>query len=77
MRRRFLSATVVTGIASIALAACFGTTIRPGEVGVAYLPLSGGLQKDFKTEWFYWQWPWNSIVRYSLQWQTRTRTSTC
>jgi regulator of protease activity HflC (stomatin/prohibitin superfamily) len=57
----------------LAGAAGCGTTIRAGEVGVKYNALSEpALQKDVKPEGFYWQWPWNDIVRYVVTWQSKT-----
>lgn len=48
-----------------------GTTIRPGQRGVAYKAF-GGLQHDVRGEGFYFRWPWNDFVRYDVTWQSKT-----
>lgn len=68
MKRSLLIAAVVAGTG----AGCFGTTVQPGAVGVTYQALGSGLQKEVKTEGFYFQWPWNDVYKYSVQWQSRT-----
>ena len=50
-----------------------GTTIPPGQRGIRYLALrEPALQQDVKPEGFYWQWAWNSIVKYDVTWQSKT-----
>lgn len=61
---------VTTVFISLALVGC-GTTIRPGQRGVAYKAF-GGLQHDVRGEGFYFRWPWNSFVRYDVTWQSKT-----
>lgn len=69
IRKTMFASFVVVG------AAACGTTVRPGEIGVKYYAFSTpGLQKETKPEGFYFQWPWNSIVRYNVTWQSRTET---
>lgn len=54
---------------------CIGTSVRPGQRGLEYLPLhSEGLQKKVLPEGFYFQWPWNSIVKYDVRWRSTTET---
>lgn len=67
MSCKLLVAALVVG----AGAGCFGTTVPPGSV-VKYLALGDGLQREVKNEGFYFQFPWNSIVKYSGQWQSKT-----
>jgi len=64
--------TILTITSAIALAAC-GTTIRPGERGLKYTAFGKpGLQTKVRSEGFYFQWPWNSIVKYDVTLQSRT-----
>ncbi len=50
-----------------------GTTIQAGERGIKYLALtSPALQEDVKSEGFYFQWPWNGIVKYDITWKSTT-----
>lgn len=56
--------------ASLGLTAC-GATVKPGQRGLKYYPLSSpGLQKDVKAEGFWWLWPWNGMVTYDVVWTT-------
>lgn len=55
---------------SLVLIGC-GTTIRPGQRGIAYKAF-GGLQHDVRGEGFYFRWPWNGFVRYDVTWQSKT-----
>lgn len=61
----------LTLFASIFVAGCFGSTIRPGQRGVKYSAF-GGLQHDVRGEGFYFRWPWNGFVRYDVTWQSKT-----
>lgn len=66
------SRSALLAVAALAVTAC-GTTIRPGERGLAYRALSTpALQTRVLKEGFYWQWPWNDIVKYDVTWQSRT-----
>ncbi len=50
-----------------------GTTVRVGEKGIKYLALSASaLQQEVKSEGFYFQWPWNGIVKYDITWKSTT-----
>ena len=44
-------------------------TIRPGETGLMWRPLSSGLNKQPMKRGFHTIAPWNSVVRYNLQLQ--------
>jgi len=51
----------------------FGTTVDPGELGLKYIVLDKpALQREVRPEGFYFQWPWNTIVKYDVTWQSRT-----
>src|SRR5947207_14314827 len=52
-------------------AAC-GTTVQPGQRGLRWHPLSGGLTKDPLANGWYWQAPWNDIYIYDVRWQSYT-----
>jgi regulator of protease activity HflC (stomatin/prohibitin superfamily) len=55
------------------LAAGCGTTIRPGERGIKYVALrDGSLETKVRPEGFYWQWPWNDIIKYDVTLQAST-----
>lgn len=72
MRHILSIAAIVAGAAG---AAACGTTVRPGQLGVSYRALSTpALQKEVKREGFYFQWPWNDIVKYTVTWQSQTET---
>jgi len=67
MRNALLAAGLM-----LVLAGC-GTSVGTGQLGVKYLALKKpALQKDIKREGFYWQLPWNGIVRYDVTWQSKT-----
>ena len=52
-----------------------GATIRPGQRGIKYIALdTPALKQEVKPEGFYWQWPWNDIVAYDVQWQSQTES---
>jgi regulator of protease activity HflC (stomatin/prohibitin superfamily) len=67
---RTLITTTFAAVAAIATVGC-GTTIRPGERGVANRAFAG-LQHDVRREGFYFRWPWNGFVRYDVTWQSRS-----
>lgn len=64
--RRFVSIAFM----SLALIGC-GTTIQPGQRGIAYKAF-GGLQRAVYGEGFHFRWPWNGFVRYDVTWQSKT-----
>jgi regulator of protease activity HflC (stomatin/prohibitin superfamily) len=56
---------------SVLLLGC-GTTIQPGQMGLKFVRLDEpALQTEPLPEGFYWQWPWNDIVRYDVTWVAR------
>lgn len=56
----------------VALSACIGATVQPGERGLKYSSLGSGLQSEVRAEGFYFKWPWNSIITYDVRLQSRT-----
>lgn len=65
--------SIIAAVLLAASAAACGTTIRPGERGIKYMAFGKpGLQKEVRSEGFYIQWPWNSIVKYDVTLQSRT-----
>lgn len=57
-------------ILTTALIGC-GTTVKPGEVGIKSTPLNEeGLESEARAEGFYFQWLWNSMVKYDVTWKT-------
>lgn len=55
------------------VAAGCGTTVKPGERGIKYVALrDGALEKEVRAEGFYWQWPWNDIIKYDVTLQSKT-----
>lgn len=66
---------VLAALVASTLALGCGATIRPGQRGMAYNALhTPALQQEVKPEGFYWQWPWNGIIAYDIQWQSQTET---
>lgn len=50
-----------------------GTSVDPGELGLKYIVLDEpALQTELRREGFYFQWPWNTIIKYDVTWQSRT-----
>jgi len=58
------------------LAGC-GSTVRPGERGLKFRTLSGGLRPEPLLEGFHWHMPWNDVLTYSIQWQSFRETVEC
>lgn len=71
---RLSSTLLVGGILGLAGLSGCGTSVKPGQMGVKYLSLGTGLQKDVKPNGFYFQWAWNDIVKYDVTWQTKTES---
>jgi regulator of protease activity HflC (stomatin/prohibitin superfamily) len=57
----------------LSLQAC-GTTIEPGQRGVRWNPLTGGLSPEPLKSGFYWRAPWNQIYLYNVRWRSYTET---
>jgi regulator of protease activity HflC (stomatin/prohibitin superfamily) len=49
-----------------------GTSVQPGQRGLRWHPLSGGLTKEPLANGFYWRAPWNDIYTYDVRWQSFT-----
>lgn len=49
-----------------------GTTVRPGQMGLKWRPLTEGLSKEPVKEGFYPHLLWNDVLVYSVQWQSFT-----
>lgn len=67
-------ATVMAIATSSAFVGCglVGSQVNPGEVGVKYVALDEpALEEEPRPEGFYYQWPWNSMVKYPVIWQSR------
>lgn len=63
---------IVLLLGVIGSTAC-GTTIQPGQRGIKYLAFSDpGLQREVRREGFYFQFPWNDIVKYDVTWKSKT-----
>lgn len=63
--------TALLGIVAL-LAGC-GTTIQPGQMGLKYVVLDEpALAEKPLPEGFYFQWPWNDIVRYDVTWTSQS-----
>lgn len=58
---------------SLSLQAC-GTTVHPGQRGVRWNPLTGGLNTETLKSGYYWRAPWNQIQLYNVQWRSYTQT---
>ena len=49
-----------------------GTTVNPGQRGLRWYPLSGGLQSETLNSGFYWRAPWNDVYAYDVRLQSYT-----
>lgn len=63
--------TVMTIAWILVLTGC-GTTVRPGQMGLKWRPLTYGLDKEPVKEGFYPHLFWNDVLVYSVQWQSFT-----
>ena len=70
---RYLTKAILLVLVVLSLQAC-GTTIHPGERGVRWNPLTGGLTADTLKSGFYWRTPWSQIYLYNVQWRSYTET---
>lgn len=50
------------------LSAGCGVSVKPGERGLRWYPLSEGLTNEPFQNGFYWRAFWNDIFVYSVQW---------
>lgn len=63
---------LIASVAVVATTGCIGASVAPGERGLKYSSLAGGLQNDVRNEGFYFKWPWNDIITYDIRLQSRT-----
>ena len=49
-----------------------GVSVKPGERGLRWHPLSEGLIKEPLKDGFYWRAPWNDVFVYPVQWGSFT-----
>ncbi|MFZ5479542.1 MAG: SPFH domain-containing protein [Myxococcota bacterium] len=62
----------MTVLAALLATGCV-RSVKPGQGGVAYRPFRHpGLQEEVRPEGYYWQWPWNQMIRYDVTWQSQT-----
>jgi hypothetical protein len=59
-------------VALLLLTTACGTTIRPGQRGLFWHPLSQGLSQEPLKDGFYWRAPWNDVFVYDVRWQSHT-----
>lgn len=64
--KKIIVAAIIMGLF---LVGC-GTTVRPGQMGLKWNPLTSGLDKEPVKEGFYFHMPWNDVFTYSVQWQS-------
>jgi len=64
--KRIIVTTIIMGLF---LVGC-GSTVRPGQMGLKWNPLTSGLSKEPVKEGFYFHMPWNDVFTYSVQWQS-------
>ena len=63
----------ILSVVAIALLAVGCSVIRPGTHAMKWKPYGKGLQTEtVYKDGVVWHMPWNSVVRYSVQWQTFT-----
>jgi len=63
----------ILSVVAIAILAVGCSVVRPGTHAMKWKPYGKGLntEKIYK-DGVVWNWPWNGVVRYSVQWQTFT-----
>ncbi|UVT15796.1 MAG: prohibitin family protein [Nitrospira sp.] len=66
-----LTKTLLLVMVLLSLPAC-GTTIEPGQRGVRWNPLTGGLSTEPLKSGFHWRAPWNQIYVYNVRWRSYT-----
>lgn len=49
-----------------------GVSVKPGERGLRWHPLTEGLIKEPLKDGFYWRAPWNDVFVYPVQWTSFT-----
>ncbi|WP_447968898.1 SPFH domain-containing protein [Nitrospira sp. M1] len=59
-------------LSSMLLSFGCGVSVKPGERGLRWHPLSEGLMKEPLKDGFYWRAPWNDIYVYPVQWGSFT-----
>ncbi|GJL55595.1 MAG: peptidase [Nitrospirales bacterium] len=59
-------------LTSILLTFACGVSVKPGERGLRWHPLSEGLVKEPLKDGFYWRAPWNDVYVYPVQWGSFT-----
>jgi len=69
MRRPTITSLVLVGL--LLTTAC-GSTVKPGQRGLPWRPLSQGLSNETLKDGFYFQAPWNSVSLYDVRWQSFT-----
>lgn len=70
---RYLTRAIFLVVGVLSLQAC-GTTVHPGQRGVHWNPLAGGLTTQTLKSGFYWRAPWTQIYLYNVQWRSYTET---
>lgn len=70
---RYFTKAIFLVLVLLSLQAC-GTTVRPGQRGVHWNPLTGGLTTQPLKSGFYWRAPWSQIYLYNVQWRSYTET---
>lgn len=70
---RYLEKTIFLALVLFSLQAC-ATTIEPGQRGVRWNPLTGGLSTESLKSGSYWRAPWNQIYLYNVRWRSYTET---
>ncbi len=69
MKALFRKYTLIAIFLSTVVAGC--SVVKPGQQAMRWKPLGKGLitEKVYK-DGVVWNWPWNGMVKYNLQWQT-------
>jgi regulator of protease activity HflC (stomatin/prohibitin superfamily) len=70
MIKRGTPLLILCAVFFISTAGCIGTSVKPGERGLVWHPLTAGLEKEPLKDGFYWKWPWNDVYRYDVRWQS-------
>ena len=61
---------VLSLVVVLMLTSACGTTVQPGQRGLRWYPLTGGLSSQPLKNGFYWRAPWNDVYVYDVKWQS-------
>jgi regulator of protease activity HflC (stomatin/prohibitin superfamily) len=72
MKTPTLSRAIVLVIPLLLVLSGCGRTVDPGNRGLRWSPLTGGLMNEPLRDGFYWRAPWNDVYEYDVRYQSFT-----